>query len=182
MTHLLGNKSEHQSPSISSPFEYLDTADALQHIAHEYLFDFGWSARVDGLALHLVLDEDQAAVLVPTHWASAVLDQLVFEHLHCPVLQIPGYAWGFLTACDGHVVTGPAPGGTRVLLPGAAVPLPPTPTEYGSLSWVQPPQPGTGLEVTVNDIATAIEKVIDTLASSPAAHARGALHGLPPLW
>lgn len=182
MTELLGNDSEHLSAVTSSPFEHLTSPETLGQVAREYLFDFGWSTRVSGRTLELVLGHEQAAVLVPTHWASDVLDHLAFQGLCCPVLRIPGYAWGFLTTCDRYDATGPVPAGTRVLPPGSAVSLPPTPTEYGDLSWIQAPQPTTGLDVTVDDIAIAIGQVVDTVSAALLPHQRPALPGLTSPW
>jgi hypothetical protein len=162
VTDLLPGTSEPVSPSDTAPLDHVITSDVLEHAAREYLFQYGWSARVSGRVLHLRLDDDQALVLVPEHWAPTVLDQLVFGHLDCPVVRIPGYAWGFLTTHDGKDDTEPVPGGTRILGPGSTAPLPPSPSEYGELTWIRPPQPNAGLDVTISDIVTAIEKVIDT--------------------
>lgn len=167
MTDLVPGRAEHRA-ARPTPFDHRATSDALRHAAHEYLFRFGWTTRVGTRSLDLVLDNDQAVLLVPERWAAAVFDHLVYEQLDCPVLRIPGHAWGFLAAYDGAGTTASGPGGTRLRLPGSTVPLPPGHGEHGELSWIRPPAPNAGLEVTIGDVTTAVEKVIDTVIGAAA--------------
>lgn len=102
----------------------------------------GWSILLQEGQVRLSLDTGPVAIAMPEDLATAVTEVLEARHCSPAVLTHPGLRSQrvFVVRERFPVALGWPPKVRR--LASGSVPLPPSPTSYGRVHWVRPPEPG----------------------------------------
>lgn len=143
----------------------------LVYAARDYLLNYGWWTIRGRQSLHLAVDDELVALLVPMSSAPRLDALLLTAGIVSPVIEIPGTAWAFLAGHE-HGTARSAPTGTT-LLTGTDIVLPPTQTSAGQARWARHPD-----DATVPPIADILRSIGPVARPS---HDQCEFAGLPPV-
>jgi hypothetical protein len=156
------------TPGEQSPWLEERAGDLAAYAAREYLLEYGWTTTVRGDDVLLLLEGGLTAVTIPLEWAQLALADLRAMDLSCPVILLPkGHETQGVFLLEDAPDARPdrsLPGWLWRPWPAEDIPLP-TGVSRSGISWLRPPNIGTGGTVTVSLLGRVLASLLDTHAA-----------------